>query len=79
LTSNEKKERKFIYISKKLNLFAPRDFQPRSMLEVLYKMPSRIMLDRPSLNLPTIKGDHQHSLQALTKEGNKYNILVGNS
>jgi hypothetical protein len=34
------KERKVIFIPKKLNPLAPGDYRPLSMLEVLYKIPS---------------------------------------
>jgi hypothetical protein len=37
------KHRKVIYIPKKPNPIAPGDFRPLSMLEVLYKIPSRII------------------------------------
>jgi hypothetical protein len=58
------KHRKVIYIPKKPNPLAPGDFRPLSMLEVLYKIPSRIIAQRLSKTLPTIIGDHQHGFMA---------------
>ncbi len=43
---------------------APGDFCPLSMLEVLYKIPSRIIAQRLSRTLPTIIGEHQHRFMA---------------
>jgi hypothetical protein len=54
------KHRKVIYIPKKPNPFAPGDFRPLSILEVLYKKPSGIIAQRLSRTLPTIIGEHQH-------------------
>jgi hypothetical protein len=54
------KERKVIYIPKKPNPLFPGDYRPLSMLEVLYKIPSRILAKRLTRTLPTIIGDHQH-------------------
>jgi hypothetical protein len=54
------KHRKVIYIPKKPDPIAPGDYRPLSMLEVLYKIPSRILARRLSRTLPTIIGEHQH-------------------
>jgi hypothetical protein len=40
------KERKVMYTPKKMNPLSPGDFRPLSMLEVLYKIPSRIIARR---------------------------------
>jgi hypothetical protein len=58
------KHRKVIYIPKKSNPIAPGDFRPLSMLEFLYKIPSRIIAQRLSRTLPTIIGEHQHGFMA---------------
>jgi hypothetical protein len=58
------KHRKVIYIPKKPNPLDPGDFRPLSMLEVLYKIPSRILAHRLSTMLPTIIGEHQHGFMA---------------
>jgi len=54
------KERKIIYIPKKSAKTYPSDFRPLSMLEVLYKIPARIIAKRLNSILPTIIGPHQH-------------------
>jgi len=54
------KERKIIYIPKKSAKTYPTDFRPLSMLEVLYKIPARIIAKRLNSILPTIIGPHQH-------------------
>ncbi len=54
------KERKVIYIPKKPHLITPGDYRPLSMLEVLYKIPSRVLAKRLSKALPEIIGEHQH-------------------
>jgi hypothetical protein len=54
------RKRKVIYIPKKTNPTTPADFRPLSMLEVLYKIPSRILSKRINRVLPTIIGPHQH-------------------
>ena len=54
------KKRKVIYIPKKSNPLTPADYRPLSMLEVLYKIPSRILSKRIVRVLPTIIGSHQH-------------------
>ncbi len=54
------KHRKVIFIPKKPNPLAPGDYHPLSMLEVLYKIPSRIIAQRLSRTLPTIIREHQH-------------------
>jgi len=54
------KKRKVIYIPKKNNPTSPGDYRPLSMLEVLYKIPSRILSKRINRTLPTIIGPHQH-------------------
>jgi hypothetical protein len=58
------KHRKVIYIPKKPDPIAPGDYRPLSMLEVLYKIPSRILAQRLSRTLPTIIGEHQHGFMA---------------
>ncbi len=54
------KERKVIYIPKKPSSTSPGDYRPLSMLEVLYKIPSRILARRLTTALPEIIGEHQH-------------------
>jgi hypothetical protein len=54
------KERKVIYIPKKPALETPGDYRPLSMLEVLYKIPSRILAKQLTSTLPEIIGEHQH-------------------
>ena len=56
--------RKIVYIPKKNDPRTPSDFRPLSMLEVLYKIPSRILARRLSNILPTIIGPHQHGFMA---------------
>ncbi|RPH76440.1 MAG: reverse transcriptase family protein, partial [Planctomycetaceae bacterium] len=46
------------------NPATPGEYRPLSMLEVLYKIPSRILARRLSLTLPTIIGQHQHGFMA---------------
>ncbi len=58
------KHRKVVYIPKKPNPIEPGDFRPLSMLEVLYKIPSRVLARRLSITLPTIIGEHQHGFMA---------------
>jgi len=53
-------ERKVVYIPKKAHPITPSDFRPLSMLEVLYKIPSRILARRLTKILPTLIGPHQH-------------------
>ena len=53
-------ERKVVYIPKKPNPNTPSDFRPLSMLEVLYKIPARILAHRLTKVLPTLIGPHQH-------------------
>jgi hypothetical protein len=53
-------ERKVIYIPKKPLPTSPGDYRPLSMLEVLYKIPSRILARRLTTALPDIIGEHQH-------------------
>ena len=53
-------ERKVIYIPKKPNPRSPGDYRPLSMLEVLYKIPSRILATRLTKVLPKLIGPHQH-------------------
>jgi hypothetical protein len=57
------KHRKVVYIPKKPNSIDPGD-RPLSMLEVLYKIPSRILARRLSTTLPTIIGEHQLGFMA---------------
>jgi hypothetical protein len=52
--------RKVIYIPKTPSSITPSDYRPLSMLEVLYKIPSRILAARLNRILPTIIGPHQH-------------------
>jgi hypothetical protein len=52
------------YIHKKPNPTTPSDYRPLSMLEVLYKIPSRILARRLNRVLPTIIGPHQHGFMA---------------
>jgi len=54
------KKRKVIYIPKKTNPQTPADYRPLSLLEVLYKIPSRILSKRINKVLPTIIGPYQH-------------------
>ena len=53
-------ERKVIYIPKKPSPQTPGDYRPLSMLEVLYKIPSRILARRLTRILPKLIGPHQH-------------------
>ena len=57
-------KRKVIYIPKKLVPTSPSDFRPLSMLEVLYKIPSRILARRLTRTLSRIIGPHQHGFMA---------------
>ena len=79
-------ERKVIYIPKKPSPQSPGDYRPLSLLEVLYKIPSRILARRLTRILPKLVGPHQHgfmpqkgiqepSLLAthLIEEANKHN------
>ncbi len=52
------------YIPKKPNPTTPSDYRPLSMLEVLYKIPSRILARILNRVLPTIIGPHQHGFMA---------------
>ena len=56
--------RKIIYIPKKLKPTTPADYRPLSLLEVLYKIPSRILSKRITKVLPTVIGAHQHGFMA---------------
>ncbi len=60
-------QRKVIYIPKVSSPVAPSDYRPLSMLEVLYKIPSRIIAARLNRILPTIIGPHQHGF--MTQKG----------
>ena len=53
-------ERKVIYIPKKATPVSPGDYRPLSMLEVLYKIPSRILAKRLTRVLPKLIGPNQH-------------------
>ena len=53
-------ERKVIYIPKKAAPTSPGDYRPLSLLEVLYKIPSRILAKRLTRVLPKLIGPHQH-------------------
>jgi exonuclease III len=61
------RNRKVCYIPKKPNPTTPSDYRPLSMLEVLYKIPSRILARRLNRVLPTIIGTHQHGF--MTQKG----------
>jgi hypothetical protein len=56
--------RKVVYIPKKPGPTSPSDYRTLSMLEVLYKIPSRILAKRLSKILPTVIGPHQHGFMA---------------
>jgi len=58
------RKRKVVYIPKKPQPASPQDYRPLSMLEVLYKIPSRILSKRLNCVLPTIIGPHQHGFMA---------------
>jgi len=58
------RKRKVVYIPKKPQPTSPPDYRPLSMLEVLYKIPSRILARRLNQVLPTIIGPHQHGFMA---------------
>jgi len=58
------KNRKIIYIPKKTQPKTPSDYRPLSLLEVLYKIPSRILNKRLTQILPQIIGPHQHGFMA---------------
>jgi hypothetical protein len=60
-------QRKVIYIPKIPLPSTPSDYRPLSMLEVLYKIPSRILAARLNRILPTIIGPHQHGF--MTQKG----------
>jgi hypothetical protein len=49
---------------KELSTLTPSDYRPLSMLEILYKIPSRILASRLTKVLPTIIGPHQHGFIA---------------
>ena len=53
-------KRKVIYIPKKPVPLNPGDYRPLSMLEVLYKIPARILAARLTKTLPQLIGPHQH-------------------
>ncbi len=57
------KKRKVIYIPKNSSPSSPSDYRPLSMLEVLYKIPSRIIARRLNDTLNTVIGDHQHGFR----------------
>jgi len=54
------RRRKVIYIPKKNPALHHRDYRPLSMLEVLYKIPARILAERLSSILSTIINPNQH-------------------
>jgi hypothetical protein len=58
------RKRKVVYIPKKPQPTSPPDYRPLSMLEVLYKILSRILARRLNQVLPTIIGPHQHGFMA---------------
>jgi hypothetical protein len=58
------RHRKVVYIPKLPQPVSPGDYRPLSMLEVLYKIPSRILSARLSRILPTVIGPHQHGFMA---------------
>ena len=53
-------ERTVVYIPKKNSPATPADYRPLSLLEVLYKIPARILARRLTKVLPTLVGEHQH-------------------
>jgi len=53
-------ERKVIYIPKKSQPVSPGDYRPLSMLEVLYKIPARVLARRLTAVLPKLISPHQH-------------------
>jgi len=57
-------KRKVVYTPKKPQPISPPDYRPLSKLEVLYKIPSRILARRLNQVLPTIIGPHQHSFMS---------------
>jgi hypothetical protein len=67
------RKRKVVYIPKKPQPTSPPDYRPLSMLEVLYKIPSRILARRLNQVLPTIIGPHQHGFMA--QKGVQYKNL----
>jgi hypothetical protein len=58
------KERKVIYIPKKSTPVTPGDYRPLSMLEVFFKIPSRILAKKVTMTLLQIIGDHQHGFMS---------------
>jgi hypothetical protein len=52
----DQREKSYLH-TQEIEPLNPGDFQPLSMLEVLYKMPSRILARGLSLTLPTISGN----------------------
>ena len=57
------KTRKIIYIPKVPEPTTPSDYRSLSMLEVLYKLPSRILSKRLNDTLDTVLGPHQYGFQ----------------
>ncbi len=53
-------DRKVVWIPKKPSPRTPSEYRPLSMLEVLYKIPSRVMSRRLNAILPTIISRNQH-------------------
>ena len=50
----------YLHPKKKPSPHSPGDFRPLSMLEVLYKIPSRILTARLTATLPSIFSDTRH-------------------
>jgi hypothetical protein len=58
------RHRKVVYIPKVPKPSTPSDYRALSMLEVLYKIPSRILAARLSRILPIVIAPHQHGFMA---------------
>jgi hypothetical protein len=66
LSSNKLLFKSSISPPKKRVPHTPGNYRPFNMLEVLYKIPSRVLAKQLTLILPTIKGDHQPNFKAGT-------------
>jgi hypothetical protein len=58
------RHRKVVYIPKVPHPTIPWDYRPLSMLEVLYKIPTRILSSHLSRVFLTIIGEHHHGFMA---------------
>ncbi len=58
---DQEKKSNIQYVPKKQSPTAPADYRPLSMLEMLYKIPSRILAKRQTMVLPR---DHMHGFMA---------------